>query len=269
MTNADETSRPRDRVIARFTDACSSDARIVAAFVGGSVARGDADRNSDVDLCVVSSDEAADDVFADRAGIIAHLGTPLFLEDWGEAFPEVFVILADGMDVEIYFVAQGHLADMQVGPFLPLLDRTGVLTNLELPVRAPSSGDFSAELRRILAWFWHEASHLIKALDRGQLWWAAGEVEAVRAHCVNLVRIEQGVEAGDEPYFKIDAETSTTALEPLRSTFVPMEAEPLAQAASELLEFFGTHGRPLADAYGLEYPSELDLLMRTRLEGLG
>jgi hypothetical protein len=119
-----------------------------------------------------------------------------------------------------------------------------------------------------LAWFWHEVSHVIKALGRGELWWAAGEVEALRGHCVNLVRIEQGLEASDEPYFKIDAETSTVALEPLRSTFAPMERAALAQAASQLVAFFGLRGRPLAAAYGLEYPSELDHVMRQRLEAL-
>jgi predicted nucleotidyltransferase len=268
-TSRGAPSRAHEQLIARFADACSSDARIVAAFVGGSVARGDADQYSDVDLCVVPTDEAADDVFADRAAIVTHLGTPLFLEDWGEEVPEVFVILADGTDVEVFFVAESRIAEMKVGPILPLLDRTGLLTNLELPVRAPSSDDLAGELRRILAWFWHEVSHLIKALDRGQLWWAAGEVEALRGYCVNLVRIEQGVEAGAEPYFKIDVETSTAALEPLRSTFAPIRAEALTRAGIELVAFFGARGRPLADAHGLEYPGELERLMRSRLESLG
>ncbi len=261
-------SQAHEQLIARFTDACSADNRVVAAFVGGSIARGEADPHSDVDLCVVATDEAADDVFADRAAMVAQLGTPLFLEDWGHQLPEVFVILADGTDAEMFFIAESRIKEMQVGPILTLLDRTGLLTNLELPMRPPLSGDLAGELRRILAWFWHDVSHVIKALGRGQLWWAAGEIEALRGYCVNLVRIEQGVEAGDEPYFKIDAEASTVALESLRSTFVTIEAEALARAASELVAFFGSRGRPLAGAYGLEYPSELDLLMRRRLEAL-
>jgi predicted nucleotidyltransferase len=261
-------SRAHEQLIARFSDACASDNRVVAAFVGGSIARGDADQYSDVDFCVITTDEAADSVFADRAAIVAQLGTPLFLEDWGEAAPEIFVILADGTDVEVFFVAESRIKEMQVGPILPLLDRTGLLTNLHLPMRAPLSEDLAVELRRVLAWFWHDVSHLIKALGRGQLWWAAGEVEALRGYCLNLIRIEQGVEAGDEPYFKIDAETSTVALEPVRSTFAPMEPEALTMAGSELVAFFGARGRPLADAYGLDYPSELERVMSRRLEAL-
>jgi predicted nucleotidyltransferase len=260
-------SRAHERLIARFSDACSSDQRVVAAFVGGSIARGEADQYSDVDLCVVTTDEAADDVFADRAAIVAQLGTPLFLEEWGDD-AEVFVILADGTDVEVFFVAESRIKEMQVGPILRLLDRIGLLTNLDLQMRAPLSADLAVELRRVLAWFWHDVSHLIKALGRGQLRWAAGEVEALRGYCLNLVRIEQGVEAGDEPYFKIDAETSTVALDPVRSTFAPMEPEALATAASELVAFFGARGRPLADAHGLEYPGELERVMSRRLEAL-
>ena len=83
-----------DDLIARFRDACATDERIVAAFVGGSRARGEADGYSDVDLCVVVPDASFDDVFADRATIAGRLGTPLFLEDWGADVPEVFVMLA-------------------------------------------------------------------------------------------------------------------------------------------------------------------------------
>ena len=192
----------------------------------------------------------------------------MFLEDWGDDVREVFVILTDGTDVELIFVAESRLGELQVGPMIPLLDRTGLLMDLELPVRTPRSEELASELRRLLAWFWHDVSHLIKALGRGQLWWAAGEVEALRGSCVNLVRIEQGVEAGAEPYFKLDVDASTVELESLRSSFVPAEAEPLARAGRELVTFFGDHGRSLADAHGLEYPSELDRLMRSRLEAL-
>jgi predicted nucleotidyltransferase len=268
MTNSDETSRAREQVIARFADACSSDDRIMAAFVGGSIARGEADQYSDIDLCVVTTDAEAGDAFADRAAFVARLGTPLFLEDWGHDDPEVFVILADGTDVEVFFVPESRIHEMQVGPILAVIDRTGLLTNLEVPVRAPDSEDLARELRRLLAWFWHDVSHLIKALGRGQLWWAAGEVEALRGYCVNLVRIEQGLEASEEPYFKIDDDASTADLESLRSTFVPIRAETLGQAASELVAFFGMRGRPLADSYGLEYPSELDRVFRNRLEAV-
>jgi predicted nucleotidyltransferase len=255
-------------LIARFTDVCSADDRIVAAFVGGSVARGEADRYSDLDLCVIASDEAFDDVLANRSAIVQRLGIPLFLEDWGQGDPVLFAILADGTDMELFCAREGRIHELQVGPVRPLLDRRGILKDLELPLRAPRAAELATELRHILAWFWLDDAHFIAALGRDQLWWAAGEIEALRGNCVNLVRIEQGLGSEGEPYWKIDAEASTAGLEPLRPTFVPMEPASLVRAASDLVSFFGTRGRAVAAAYGLTYPAELEKLMRDRLDAL-
>jgi predicted nucleotidyltransferase len=266
--SGNEGQRVHEQVIARFAEACSADNRIVAVFVGGSIARGDADEHSDVDLCVVATDEAVNEVFADRAAIAARLGTPLFAEDWGDRNPEVFVILDDGTDVELVFTRESRVQELEVGPIRPVLDRSGILNDLALPLREPAAEDLAGELRGLLAWFWHEVSHFIKAVGRGQLWWAAGEVEALRAHCVNVARIEQGVASSNEPYFKVDVEASTEPLQPLRSTFVPVDAGAMVRAATDLLTFFGTHGRAAAGAYGISYPSELEDVMRAQLYGL-
>ena len=259
-------SKAHEQVIARFAATCTADDRIVAAFVGGSIARGDADQHSDVDLCVVAADDSANEVFADRVAIAARLGRPLFVEDWGDRNPEVFVILDDGTDAELFFTSQSRLHEMEVGPIRPILDRTGLLDEIALPIREHAADDLVGELRELLAWFWHDVSHFIKAVGRGQLWWAAGEVEALRAYCVNVARIEQGIASSNEPYFKIDVEASTEPLETLRSTFVPLDGEAMLRAATELLTFFGTHGRAAADACGIPYPSELEEVMRIRLE---
>jgi hypothetical protein len=232
---------------------------------GSVVARGDADEHSDVDLCVVASDRAASEVLADRAAIAAHLGNLLFVEDW-DRHPEVFVILDDGTDVELFLTSESKLYEMEVGPIRPVLDRTGLLDELALPIREHAADDLASELRGLLAWFWHDVSHFIKAIGRSQLWWAAGEVEALRAYCVNVTRIEQGIASSNEPYFKVDVEASTEPLDPLRSTFVPLDAEAMVLAATELLTFFGAHGRAAAHAYGVSYPSELEQVMRARFE---
>jgi predicted nucleotidyltransferase len=266
--SGDEGRSVHEQVIARFAQACGADDRIVAVFVGGSVARGEADEHSDVDLCLVAADGAVNEVYADRAAIAACLGTPLFAEDWGDRNPEMFVILDDGTDVELVFTSESRVQELEVGPIRPVLDRSGFLDDLVLPIREPAAEDLAGELRGLLAWFWHEVSHFIKAVGRGQLWWAAGEIEALRAQCVNVARIEQGVASSDEPYFKVDAEAWTEPLEPLRSTFVPLDAEAMVRAATELLTFFGAHGRAAADAYGISYPSELEDVMRARLYGL-
>jgi predicted nucleotidyltransferase len=75
---------PRDHqlVIARFAAACAADDRVVAAILGGSFARGDADEYSDLDLCLIATDGGRDQLWADRRAFIGHVGEPLFVEDF-------------------------------------------------------------------------------------------------------------------------------------------------------------------------------------------
>ena len=82
------------------------------------------------------------------------------------------------------------------------------------------------------------------------------------------MRIEQGGEAEDEPYWKLDVELATGALEPLRSTFVPLERDDLLRAGRDVLAFFRSRGPDVAHANGLTYPAELDRLIGGRLDDL-
>jgi len=261
------SSADRDVLIERFVTACADDERIVAAFLGGSLAREDADAHSDVDLCVITRADAVADVVADRLSLIRRLGEPLFVEDWGLERVVSFV-LADGTEAEIVFGREDALDELRPGPHRTLFDPSGILEGVAFDKERADPGDLEKALRQSLEWFWHELSHFVKAVGRGQLWWAAGQLEALRGHCVNLVRIEQGAEAGEEPYWKLDLEIDTTALEPLTGTFVPMEREAILEAGRVLVGFFQEHAPQVAEVRGLAYPSELDRIYVERLNAL-
>ena len=267
--NSSGPGPPRDHVAvtARFVEACSADERIVAALLAGSNARGEADEYSDLDLCLIAADEAYDDVLAGRAAIIQQLGEPLFLEDFGTD-GIAFFILADGTEGELFFARESGLDEIRTGPYRSLLDKKGILPGAEFPWREPDRTDQVEELRRVLHWFWHDLSHFIAALGRGHLWWASGQLEALRGYCVNLARIEQNVEAQDEPYEKLDRAISTTQLEGLRSTFCPMEQRAMLRAVQDILNFYRQRAPVVAEAYGLTYPAELERLMCSRLDEL-
>ena len=256
-----------DPLIDRFVEWCTNDERILAAFLGGSLARDHADAFSDVDLCVITRDDAFDDVVAERMVLIERVGRPVFVEDWGSSNMVSFV-LADGTEAEIFFGREGALDDLRPGRHRTLFDRDGILEGVTFDRERAEPRELEDVLRRTLSWFWHELSHFVKAVGRDQLWWAAGQLEALRDHCVNLVRIEQGMEAGEEPYWKLDEEVRVAALEPLEGTFVPMEREALLSAGHILVSFFRERAPRVAAAYGLAYPTELDRLMVKRLDDL-
>lgn len=123
-------------------------------------------------------------------------------------------------------------------------------------------------LRQVLTWFWHELSHFITAIGRGELWWAAGQLESLRGHCVNLVRIEHGAFAGEEPYEKLDRTIDVAALSPIAETFVPMERDALLRVARDLVRFHTEKTTGVAEANGATSPSRLAELMVKRLDDL-
>ena len=257
----------RGVVIARFVDACAADDRIVAAFLAGSHATGTADAYSDLDLGVITTDAAYADVIADRRALIGRLGEPLFLDHFGRAW-NVFFILADGTEGEIFFGREGALEEIDVGPFEPLLDERGILAGAEFPFSPPDADAQGEHLRQIVNWFWHELSHFIAALGRGDLWWAYGQLEAMRGHCVNLMRIQHGAEAQDEPYEKLAKAIPVSELGALRTTFCPMERQAMLDAALVIVRFFREHAPRVAEAHGSEYPSALAHSRPTGLKDL-
>ena len=158
--------------------------------------------------------------------------------------------------------------EIDVGPFEPLLDERGILAGAEFPFSPPDPDEQREHLRQIVNWFWHELSHFVTALGRGDLWWAYGQLEALRGHCVNLMRIQHGAEAQDEPYEKLAKAIPVSELASLRTTFCPMEREAMLDAAREIVRFFREHAPRVAEANGSEYPSTLAQLMFDRLESL-
>jgi predicted nucleotidyltransferase len=181
VTPIEQGIHDHDTVMERFVTLCSADERIVAAFLGGSHARAEADEFSDLDLCLITTDEAYEEVVSGRRAIIEQLGEPLFLEDFGlEGI--VFFILADGTEAELFFRRASAIDEIRdVGPYRTLLDKEGVLAGAQFPVREPDRAEQVEALSRLVHWFWHDLSHLIAALGRGQLWWASGQLEALRA----------------------------------------------------------------------------------------
>jgi predicted nucleotidyltransferase len=256
-----------DRLAERLAEVCRGDPRIAAAFLSGSHARGDADEHSDVDLIVVPFDQAADELRRERPDLIRRLGRPLFLEDFGSETTSFF-ILADGTEAELSVAPVAELAEVHVGPFVPIHDPDGHLAGLAFPTEEADPGTQRAELERALRWFWHELSHFVTAVGRGHRWWAIGQLEALRRHVVNLVRIDGGLEASEEPYEKLDQMLDVGTLDGLAGTFVGLEPRALVAAGRTLATEFRRRGSALADRFGVEYPSELDRVLTLRLDEL-
>jgi len=257
-------------VMNRFVAACQADERVVAAFLGGSKARGTTDAYSDLDLYLITTDEAYDDFKASRETFLRLLGEPVFLEDFHDyGFDMVCFIFSDGTEGELALGRESHFHHMHGGPYRVLLDKKGILAGAVFPWYEPAQAEQIETLRHLVSWFWHDLSHhFITAMARGQVWSAYGALEELRLTCVNLARLRQNFQAAAEGYEKVEQAIPVEQLAPLQATFCPLEQGAMLQAALVIVRFYQELAPPLARAHGIPYPIELDRMMYDRLEQL-
>lgn len=263
--------RPHQQAfVDRFVKACQADDRVLAAFLGGSNVKGYADPYSDVDLCVITTDPSFEEFVKEREAFLRSLGELVFLEDFDNP-NTAFYIFADGTEGELNFGSEGRLQDIHAGPFRILLDKKNILAGAVFSEAKPPYAAQIEKLRRHIQGFWHELSHFITAMGRGQVWWAQGQLEALRAICVNLARLRHNIldaEAGDEAYFKIENVMPVEQLSPLKETFGLMEKEEILKAVLVIVHFYLEIAPPLAQLHGIRYSHELERLMLDRLNKL-
>jgi predicted nucleotidyltransferase len=144
----------------RFIAACQADERVVAAFIGGSYARGATDIYSDLDFYLVTTDEAYDDFLAGSKAFVRLLGESIFLEsyngNWGDF---VFFIFADGTEGELGLGCESRFHHIHGGPYKVLLDKKRILEGVVFPSYEPALAEQIETLQGMINWFWHNLSH--------------------------------------------------------------------------------------------------------------
>ena len=267
--DSQETRLPRHHqaVVDKFVAACLADERVVAAFVGGSYAKGTADAHSDLDLGLITTDEAYEAFWAGRDAFIRLLGEPAFLEDFD--LPDiVFFIFPDGAECELAIGREGRFQHIHSGPYRVLLDKKRVLEGMVFPWIKNPETEQTETLRRLVSWFWHDLSHFATAMARGQLWWAYGQLEALRLQCVNLARLDQDFLAATDGYEKLEQAVRVERLSSLQATFCPMERGPMLDAALTIVRLYRELAPPLARTHGIAYPDGLERPILDRLKEL-
>ena len=254
----------------RFVEACLVDNRIVAAFLGGSYAKGYEDAYSDVDLCVITTDSYFGEFLNEREAFLRSLGDLVFLEDFGTP-TTAFYIFADDTEGELNFGSESRLDQIYSGPFKILIDKKNILAGATFPPFEPPDSEQIQKLRGQIYGFWHELSHFITAMGRNQFWWARGQLEALRSKCVNLARLKHNFldpDIGEEAYFKIETVMPVEQLADLRETFCPMEKGAMLNAVVAIVHFYQELAPSLAHEHALKYPQGLERVMINRLQKL-
>jgi len=258
------------RLVDHFTALCQTDARILAAFLGGSHARGQADDHSDLDLYLILTDDRFENFAAECAAFLQQMGELVFFENFG--LPNLaFYIFADGVEGELGWARASAFTHLHRGAYQVLVDKPPLLTGVVFEGQAVDLEERTEQLRRELMYFWHDFSHLLTALGRDQVWWAHGQLEVVRQICVKLARLGHNFadpDFSDEGYFKVERAIAAKYLAPLATSFCPLDREAIRQAAWVVVRYYQSLAPELARRHGLEYPKRLEEVMVARLEKL-
>ena len=94
--------RRLDEAIARIGGAAAADGLCEAVLLKGSIARGDADEFSDIDLYLVVSPQNRDAVLERREHYLAAYGNVVFIEDVDFGLPQKVAIFSDALHVDLY-----------------------------------------------------------------------------------------------------------------------------------------------------------------------
>jgi hypothetical protein len=267
-----ELSGPKTHQVAldRFVSASEADPRVLAAFLGGSYARGAADAYSDLDLCLVTADDTYADFYADRHSFMRQVGEPIFLEDHrGLRADVLFFVFADGTEGELALSPVSAFHRMHVGAYRPLLDRMGLLVDVSFLPPQRTQDEQVETVRRLIMWFWHDLlHHFLTPIARGELWSAYGALDDLRRTCLDLARFTVNPEADLDAYEQVERLVPTLHLAPLAAMCCPLERADMIRAACEIVRYYEQTAPPLAQTYSIAYPAELALLLSTRLDRL-
>jgi predicted nucleotidyltransferase len=257
----------RQEAIRQFADACARDDRVVAAFLGGSFAKGTEDSYSDLDLYVIAPEEAYDSLFAEREGLLRQLGHLVVVEDRNTfGFDMVLFVFADGVRGELAFGRQSGFLHLHGGPFRTLVDKAGALENVTFPYYRVPEEEQRANVRALIWGFWRDGFWFRKALGRGHLWEAHAWLEKLRYASVKLACLDRGCEPGTEGYHEAERILPAPMLDQLRATWCAPEDEALREAVHRVVRFYREVAPRVAERHDVPYPHDLEAVVLRLLD---
>jgi hypothetical protein len=265
----DVSSAEQAAVLERFVAACQQDHRIVAGFLGGSFATGQADAYSDLDIYLVTTREAYGEFFAQREAFLRRLGEPVLLEDFNAfGFDMLIFTFADGVEGELGLAPEDNFAHMHGGSYQVLVDKTGVLSGRVFPLVAPTEAQQRETLRHTVYWFWEDMSHFTTAMFRKQWWLAYSYIEETRRKVVNLAHLRHDFTREPSGYAHVEQSLPHEQRMQLQATFCPLDPGAMLRAAEAITREYQQIAPVLATQNGIDYPARLDHVISKRLEQL-
>ncbi len=261
----DELAAQR-RVLSRLMDFCEADGRVRWPALSCSLARGAADRLSDVDAGIGVADGLVEQVTGELAGHDLGERVETLVQHWPGAHPmrRLFVQFTD--DAQLDLVVMPAAARPGRAPDeLALLDRDGQLARPFTP------GADVVDAGTVRAWAflgWAALTDLAKYLRRGSLWEAHARLEEARDRVWTLWAAGRGARY---PAFGLSQvlDHDPHDLPPgIGGTLAPLEPDALREAALRTARTLETVSAAAAAAHGARLPHAMARYTAARLAAL-
>lgn len=258
MTSAPGTDDPTQRAafLSGLTDSVRQDSRLRAAWLEGSLGRGNADRFSDVDLHVLLPE---DEVAAFRAQAEAWLGQlrPLVLFNTLFGGQMINAMTVDGLRIDLW-THGGEQVEVDPGAVQVLFEHPGTLT--AKPPTAPPSVEATAQrLLSLIREFWRCVSLLPAVLGRRERLVAVQGL-AVELGLVTELLVTASGAVRDRGVKHLNPFLPEHLRAELEALILPdsLTEQALADAHLRLAALVQREGRRAADAFCFEYPELLE-----------
>lgn len=245
----------------RAVEALRVDSRVVAVFVGGSLATGEVDEESDLDLTVVVDDAGLDSFWEGLERWFHSVGRAVALAPG--PMPHLLTgLMADGLRLDVALVARSTLASRPRRPMAALHDPDGTLVGLEFA---------SPRFEPTPEWLSSHVSDFLRFLDQlnvvvvrrewiagvDNAWYLISRLLDLYAHSNRAPRTSpRRVNERLTPA----QQRAVESLPPIQANEVSVVGVHLAVAT-----LYRSEARALADELGAEWPNELEMAVLDHL----
>lgn len=265
------TTAPQRGLLKRAVEVLCADDRVLAAWLVGSFATGEADPFSDVDLHCCIDDAATEDFAGDGWKQVLHRITPTVM---ATTFPGRDVggysLTPEWTHIDLVFVPRSSLDANRLVGIGPLFDKTDSILPAEPVPRPPRQGEpyFPADVVDLYFYF---LGNLITVLGRGELLLATNGTIARRDSCLTpLLLAERGIRRSGgqkrlNPFLSAEQRRLLESLPPIIPT-----VDAVVECELAIARIFIPRGRALAAATGARWPAELEAATLAHVrQGLG
>lgn len=247
-------------LLGRLVEALRADDRISAIWAEGSMARGEADRYSDIDLHALAEGEGAPAVIADLPAILAAAGTVVLLR----TVPGTTIttgVMDDGLRFDVVLESAQDLKRLR-GAFQALYERRpGDLA--ELTKRTQPVAPQAERVTLAVAEFWRCIGLLPAVLGRGELLVACQGHGLMVGMAAEIVMASEG-KARQTGAKRLNQLLPDGVREQLEAAIpAGAGAQAIATAQHRLARIVAEHGRHCAQRYGFAYPEDLERAVLT------